>query len=524
MWGMLIMIVLGVIVGIVQQTFVGATKSVIDDSVVWKSQELANNLIEATKFLFLYERVVYTDSKGPLNHLDSADRSSNMITVLGRGIGLDKYDPLSLGAVCGAFDLRGESLGTFKMGGASVFCPYFVRIPQLTSKEMEVVLFENWAKNSVVKKESPGVYTLEIDFTKSLSSFDKSFINWASVDEREEYLRLLSKINKAYVILKFFTESSGFASNGNDRTLSIEARVEFNSILSSKSGVIESEAFVMRPSIPKDYTAFFLYPTTSDDKATRSFSASINIGSASTISGRTYFNGDLDKPLNSLPTFKEFSVFSGALSPRPTIADEKTLIAKFPKGFLTHFSSERWLFSGNCDGESPTTNIINESGYRCNDSVGNKLSMLGFFSSVPNSCTTAPVNIISGVLSVNCARSPSTSCTIDCLGSPYVSIVGYPLIDLTIGVSHGFVVAPVAKVVMMYNDSSIYGSLFGGYLNSSGRTINLIGAPSWRTGLPGFTNEETLNQYNQNYLSSTAGITAPLMNMPIVYGASSGVK
>jgi len=36
--------------------------------------------------------------------------------------------------------------------------------------------------------------------------------------------------------------------------------------------------------------------------------------------------------------------------------------------------------------------------------------------------------------------------------------------------------------------------------------------------------KETLNQYNQNYLSSTAGITAPLMNMPIVYGASTGVK
>lgn len=527
MWGMIVLMILGAMVGVVQQTFVGSTKSVVEDSVVWKSQELANNLIELTKFLFLYERVVYTDSMGPLNHLGSNDRSRNMITVLGRGIGLDKVDPLSLGSICGAYDLKGASLGTFKIGGVSAFCPYFVRIPQLTSKEMEVVLFENWAKKSVVQKESPGVYKIEIDFTKSLSSFDQSFINWASVNERDQYLALLSKISKAYVILKFFTESSGFTSNGNDRTLSIEARVEFKSILSSKAGVIESEAFVMRPSMPKDYTAFFLYPTTSANTATRSFSSAVNIGSSSVISGRTYFNGDLDKPLNSLPTFKEFSVFSGALSPRPKISDEATLRSKFPKGLLTHFSSERWLFSGNCDSVSPSTNIINQSGYRCRNSSGTNLSMIEFFSLVPNSCTDAPVSITSGSFDVgfpNCSVSSSTSCPTQCPGNPEVSIVGYPLIDLKIQGSHAFVVAPVAKVIVNTSDVNLYGSLFGGYLNSSGRSINLIGAPSWATGMPGFPNSDTLNFYNQRYLSSTAGITAPLINMPIVYSASSGVK
>jgi hypothetical protein len=392
---------------------------------------------------------------------------------------------------------------------------------------MEVILFENWAKQSVVEKESSGVYKIEIDFTQSLSSFDQSYINWSAATERDEYASLLSKISKAYVIVKFFTESSGFASNSNDRTLSIEARVEFKSILSSKVGVIENEAFVMRPSMPKDYTAFFLYPTTSTNVATRNFSAAVNIGSASVVSGRTYFNGDLDKPLSSLPTFKEYSIFSGTLNPRPQISDEATLKSKFPKGFLTHFSSERWLFSGNCDPASPSTNIINQSGYKCKDSAGTDLSMIEFFSLVPNACTGAPVTIEAGQLKHPDCMAPSNSnslCPTQCPGSPDVSIVGYPLIDLTIKGSHGFVVAPVAKVVMTTSDSAVYGSLFGGYLNSSGRTVNLVGAPSWSTSLPGFPNIETLNQYNQFYLSSTAGITAPLMNMPIVYGASTGVK
>ncbi len=525
MWGMLIMVVLAGIVGVVQQTFTGSTKAVVEDSVIWKSQELANNLVEFTKYLFLYERVIYSDSKGPLNHFESSDRSSNMISVLGRGIGLDKFDPLSLGAVCGAFDLKGGSMGTFKMGGAKVFCPYFVRIPQLTSKELEVILFENWAKQSVVTKESSGIYKFELDFTDSLLNFDKSFINWATPTEVDEYKTLLSKISKAYVVVRFFTESSGFTSNGNDRTISLEARLEFKSILSSKGGVVESESFVMRPSMPKDYTAFFLYPTTSSYAATRSFSSSIKIGNSSVINGRTYFNGDLDLPLSRLPVFKEYSVFSGVINPRPKIIDEETLKKKFPKGFLTHFSAERWLFTGNCDSIASTTNIINQAGYKCKDSSGANISMLGFFSLVPNSCTDAPVNINSGSLSrPDCSRSSNSTCPVQCPGSPEISIVGYPLGDVTITGSHGFIVAPVARVKVNTSNAAIYGSLFGGYLDSSGQPIKLVGAPSWVVGIPGIPNEDTLRFYSQRYISSTAGITAPLMNMPIVYGAASGVK
>jgi hypothetical protein len=527
-WAMLITIVVGVIVGVIQKNFSGSSKAVIEDGIAWKAQELASNLVEMSKYFILYDRVMYVDKAGPLNHLESSDRSNNMINVLNRGIGLDKFDPLSLGALCGAFDLKGSSMGTYKIGSSKVFCPYFLRIPQLTSKEMEVILFENWEEKDVVTRESTGVYKIEVDFTESIKNFEKSFIKWADDSEREEYGRLFNKITKAYVILKFFTESSGFASQGNDRTLSIEGRIEFGSALSGKMIVVEAESFVMRPSVPKDYAAFFLYPTkptASGDIATRKFSEAINIGSASTISGRAYFNGELDKPLNSLPTFNEYAIFSRAINPRPTISDEGLLKSKFPKGFLTHFSAERWLFSGNCDELLPTVNIVNQTGYKCKSAAGNNFTMVDFFSLVPNACTGAPATINSGeITNINCSASSNTTCPSNCPKSPFISIIGYPLADLTVSGSHAFVVAPVAKVEVKDNGTNLYGSLFGGYLNSAGNTLNLIAAPSWKTGLPGITNEETLNSYSQSYLSSTAGITAPLMNMPLVYGVSSGVK
>lgn len=524
LWGMLISVVLGIVLGVIQQTFTSSSKTTLEDGVVWKAQELANNLIEITKYFAFYERVVYVDSKGPLNHLDSSERSQNMITVLNRGIGLDKLDPYSLGKLCGSFGLKGESLATFKLGGVKVFCPYFTRVSQLTSKEMEVVLFEDWSSRGVVEKEAPGVYKVELDFTESLQEFNKSFISWTTLNEQEEYNLLFSKIKKAYVSLRYFTESSGFISLGNDRTLSIEARIEFESVLSSKSGIVESESFVIRPSIPKDYTLFFLYPTTSTYLATRKFSESVKLSGGSSIRGRAYFNGDLDVSLGTAPLFSEYTIFSGSIIPRPKISDESVLKTKFPKGLLTHFSSERWLFSGACGTGSSGTSIVNQSGYKCKNFFGNNLSMLDFFSLTPNSCTDASVVINSGAISIECGSSFNPACPIHCPGSPQISTISYPVKDLKIVGSHGFVVAPVAKVLLITSNSYLNGSLFGGHLDSSGQNATLLGAQSWQVGLPGFANQETLDSFSQSYLLSKAGITAPLMNMPIVLGVFSGVK
>jgi hypothetical protein len=529
MWGMLILAVLSIIIGSIQQTFVSSSKTVIEDGIVWKAQELANNLVEITKYLALYERVVYIDKdKGPLDHgiKDSEDRKKNMITVLGRGIGLDKLDPFSLGNLCGAFGIQGGALATYELGGSTVFCPYFTRVPQLTSKEMEVIVFEDWRKQGIFNKSAdlpPGIYEIKLDFLNSLKNYDNSFIKWRSVAEEGEYASLFKKIKSAYVNLRYFTESSGFASQGNDRTLSIESVIEFDSAFfqSTKSRVVETESFVIRPSIPKDFTMFFLYPTTSAGVATRDFSYSIDLTKASSISGRSFFNGNLNKKIDELPTFKEFAVFSREISPRPTIGNETLLRQKFPKGLLTHFSAERWIFSGTYDGVP----VINQAGYIDKGSSGVDYSMNNFFRLVPNACTGATAEIINpGKIEINCVSSGNTNCGEQCPGDPAIKTVNYPIQEVKVSGSYGFVTAPVAKLTMTTRNSYLYGSVFGGYLSSSGQDVFIKGAASWSIGDLGITSEDKLNSYNQNYLLSKAGITAPLMNMPLVYGVSSGVK
>src|SRR5690606_36002504 len=140
---------------------------------------------------------------------------------------------------------------------------------------------------------------------------------------------------------------SGLATETATRYFEVSSIVETaGSVLTTK--MVKRQSLVLHPATPRDFALFVMYPTRSDGNTpTRLWSQAVQIPATSQIYGRVYFNGDIDVPLQNLPTFHEVVVISGKV-PNAFLSDVAGMRNKFRKGLIANMSAAMYFQTGRC--------------------------------------------------------------------------------------------------------------------------------------------------------------------------------
>lgn len=488
----------------------GREKTVSEERRI-EAEALANDVLEITKYMILYEPVFYTDAAGPLNH--TADRGRNLISLMSMGIGATGgNDSTDLLKACGGFDAKGRQIGTYTLKNIPVFCPSYFRSAMLSTDMLDQMVMQPLAQKGVLSSPKPGQYVLEIvyfDSAKGIDNLSKGSGTFVDFNIGQSLLTASElKIRRIATRVRFLTGEAGFKSKGSERFFEISSEVQ---LAGSESNVVigRKQSYITYPSTPRDFALFMIYPAKGDGTNTRSWSEAVRIPASSMIEGRVFFNGDIDKPLADLPTFTELVVLTGDFKPALTKAERAELPKKFLKGVITNFSAPRYMLSGKCSSTDPGVEISNGTNFHCRARNG-EATISDYLTGMSSVCVEPPVLLEDAAMTVDCGASDAT-CPTRCLPQ---QIVTGPRDLITAKGTYGFIAAPVKAL----NNSSgvIYGTILGGHV-SSAVPLHVISMALLKVGMPGLGSDETLGNYSNLFISARDGISVPLENLPIVY-------
>lgn len=539
-------VVLGVVALIVPSSIVRRKKFALADRQKFEALTLAADLVEIGKYLILYERAFFRKDPLALNVAGSGGVTRGQCV---RGLWQSGYGFQATTDACGGMAPNGTYTGTNQLdcGGGisityassrrSVFCPSYLRSQLLTGRMVQEFLFERWAARGVVDKVRAGHYALEIDMTSALKG---SLQNELSI--RLNYgQKLLEDVDagffggsniEAKLKFEFLTDSAGFVSAAAERYIRITATLSFPGDKDTRHFVDKSTTMMISLSTPKDFALFMPYPDANTSAAalnapTDKYSAAVNLSSDAIFAGRVYFNGDFDTEIDSLPLFQEAVVISGAVKgpdgkiPGPSQLD--VLRKKFRKGIVTHFSAPRFVYDGACakdDPASPELKISNGTRLFCKQPLDatKPYHIVDYIMGMPpvSACWNAELLAKNRTeRALGSVMSPS-SLVGSCLPGPRDSSSTF----VTGGwrTIRGEGVAPImspVKEVKLATNTTVHGTLFAGNVSGSGKNV-FIPLSALRVGAPGVFNEDALIDINAKSVGAYAGVTVPLLNMPVV--------
>lgn len=496
---------------------IGRSHAVNQERLV-EAEFIARDLLEVTKYLFLYERVFYIDDLGPFN-MDGA-RGTNLLKLMSQGIGAVSGGTVDLMKACGGFDAKGNNIGEFKLGGAPVICPLYLRSSLLSADLLEQMILQPMVTKGILTIPKPGQYALELvyfDVAAGRDQLTKAHPNYLGFDAGQPLLvAAAQKLKKASVTVTFYGPSSNLATNTAERMIDFAVRVELQDVGDTIATLRQS--IKIYPSTPKDFAVFSIFPTKANGTdRTSKWSEGLLLPKGTVVDGRVFFNGDIDVPFDDLPVFNEIVVASGDFSPPLTKAQRDRLPEKFLKGLITNFSSARFLLSGFCSRDLPTQEIVNGARFPCKDSAGADFTVERYFDQISRGvdCMYEPVSLSGGVWDTDCSDSKNgATCELNCkdhqiLAGARSSVTGTAPV--------GFVAAPVGKAVL--DVANLYGSLFGGHINVK-KAVHLRSMAAAKVGQPGLGSQETLDSYTLLFKQANTGISVPLDNLPIVMEGS----
>lgn len=496
----------------------GVVSSVKEERLI-EAQNIAADFQEISKYLILYEKVIFNDNLGPLNFLEN--RKNDTLSLWAQGMGVNNTSEPNLMKACGGFDGKGRSIGEFKVRKIPVFCPFYIRNSLLSGNMLEQMVFQPMKKKGIIKenKNKPGIFELEIvyfDKSKGIDSISAAVSNFIGYNIGQEILSDSNqRLKRISTKVRFLTNSSGFQTTSSERFIQIETTVELGGSFNSFP-VVRSDSLLMYPSTPKDFAVFIMYPTKVDGKRTNKFSESFSIPKDSIISGRFFFNGNIDVNLSDLPTFEEMAVITGDFVPPLSKADAEIIKSKFRKGIITRYSFPHFLATGQCSDTDQLVTVVNSSGFRCKNDDGTNFSIGDYFNNMSSACINAPATANNGSMEFNC-ENQNADCTLNCRSS---MIVKGPIAKVTMNGGFGLVSAPIEKLIL--NTENVYGTVFGGYVVAN-KPVHFKSFSSLKVGDPGVGSQDTLDSWTTIFQQAVEGVSSPLINLPIVFGNRSGL-
>ena len=519
---------LGVVAGVVCYIGVNAIRkgqdSAISEDRMVEAETMATDFLEITKYLLFYEKIIYIDSKGPLDH--SGSRGTQLLTYLQQGLGVTDLNADVMKA-CGGYDGKGRQIGEYQIGGANVFCPFYLRSNMFSGNMLEQMVLEPMVTKGIIKSSKPGQYEIELVFfdrTKNIDNISSASSNFVGYNIGQDLLNSVShRVESVKTTIKILTNQAGFASATSERFIEVSSEVILGSKLKSYP-VTKRESFITYPSTPKDFALFMMFPTDSSFVKTTKWSQAVKLPAGSTVEGRVFFNGDIDSNLADLPVFNEIVVISGDLTSVKTKADRDNLKTKFLKGIITNYSAARFLQTGTCSITDPTINFVNSTGYQC--SIGNDPSNPYKIEYLPAKGLCFSYKITYKALpdfgnkvgvEYDCSKASPADPNCDqnsgkCKnGSSFITGV-QEYVESNAQVT--FVAGAISKLLLHSN--YMYGTMMGGYLESTVK-IAIKSMSATKIGDPGIGSQETLDGYSVQFQQAFAGISSPLTNLPIVF-------
>lgn len=489
-----------------------------DEEVLMEAEILSEELIETAKYMILYEPIVFLDQ--PLNH--SGNRKDQWKRLVSMGWGSVSTSTMDLAKACGGFDGKGRQLGQYTIDGSPVFCPAYLRSHLFNNNMLEQMVLEPMVNKGIIKRPEnnrPGVYDIPISFfnkstkTDGLSPKGQGFFD---INIGQKIIRMKDKLEKAEVNIRILTSSAGFDSLGSERMIEISSVVELNG---SGIGTIRKakKEFLVHPSTPKDFALFMMYPENSEGVRTASFKDAVALPAGSEVQGRVFFNGNMDVEFDKLPTFHEVVVLTGDFVPALTPATRNKLRDKFKKGVITRFAAARFLTTGKCSVDDPNAHFVNNAQLACKNESGGEFGMNEYLNKFAATCLAQDMVYEDGNYKPRNGYI-GTGSEDSCSGSGLVSGT-YSRFEIK--GNYGMIASPVRKLTALSSVKNIYGIIFGGHLKAEGPVkIKSFANLTWEEikGQPGIGgNEATFNSLNTAFQTSYEGITAILVNLPIVY-------
>jgi|GEM_PF-5374632 len=521
-----------IIPNLIQRSFRGA----LDEMKRFELRLLSDDINEFAKYLLLYEKVFYTERLTQLDGKIHQLWESSFSTV--------DEDSQGLMKACGGYQMNGEYTGEHTLGSGGnkepVFCPLYLRSNMFSGRMIEQMLYEHWFKEAKgdYKKVSPGHYSLNIDLSKFVAKVNADDQDMVLLVENESLRKLISQTKpKATVSYEFFTESAGFRSMLSERYVRVTTELLFTIDERGTQGVVRSsDTMMMIPSTPKEFALFMPYPTKANGiTRTSKWSESVILPSGSSdsdrpeIHGRVFFNGDMDfASFDKIPTFFDAVVISGNMTVQGKIPGPGSLSqmrAHFKKGLVTNFSANRFVLDDKCGSVS----VSNTSDMKCHWTMPEFLkARLG-----ANVCYDGTLTLPSSGKAtyqfnpVTEAAFPQTASDCQLNFSDQTtdrdSLIGGGLMGIIVNSEYAFIASPVAlfENKQVSNTPYVYGTLMAGHVKFDRPGARLYSFTALRAGLPGIENDSILQRINQQIATATAGVTVPLLSMPVVYSGNS---
>lgn len=519
---MIILIFLGAAASIMYVSLdvlrIGQTTAVNEESRV-EAEALAADILELTKYQMFYENIIYTDALGPWNN--SGSRATDIIALLGAGLGAASENEADMLKACGGFDAKGRQIGVFNIRGVPVYCPFYMRSNLLSSLMLDQMVLQPLAAGGVLKQDRPGQFVLEIvyfDKSKGINNLTGNASKYLALDAGQNIVRFADiRLQRVVGRVRIMSTDSGFVASTSERFIEVSSEVQLGGGARLVT-IKRKQPLLTYPSTPRDFSLFMVYPTRSDGVTpTNLWSQSVLISADSMVEGRVFFNGDIDIPLARLPVFTETVVLTGDFNPPLSKADRANLPTKFLKGIITKYSAPRFLMSGQCSATDPSITVANGSGFNCKSSTGTQTTITDYLNRIGGACINPPATYANGSMTVNCAGQDA-QCTVSCQAAVPPVIVTGPRRQVTLNGAYAVIAAPVD--ILRSNTPNIYGTILGGYFESSVKT-HIYSMASVKTGLPGIGSDDTLANFTALFQQAGTGISVPLTNLPIVYEAGS---
>lgn len=463
---------------------------------------IAEDIKEYGKYLMFYEKMFY------VNKALNFDKNLRENWQNSFGVGND---------ACGYKGLDLTYQGTNKIAGEFVFCPVYLRNNLLASDLLDESLFVPW-KDKDLLKFNDGVYSLTLNLKdlKTDNNFTKFYVN------ENGLLTDFDGIQDAKIVIEFFSTASGVSLKNADRMFRISSEVYYQkNFASRKIKSNASETFLLKPSTPRGFSIFLLYPLNrTDQKETDVFYKAFHLNENDQIFGKTYANTDFEfTDMTKVPTFFDTLIIGKEFQETvPNDVNLSRLKEKFRNGLITNFSADRFLL------DSP--GLINNA-----SSLAKKLNELGMddYISKMGTIKACQEEIFSGMPDVTYKNTP-TDCSPFKVNEQYIS---GGVRSLTINGAYSFVQGPV-KSLSLNNGlgSNIYGVIAGGIIDksTSGSANKFYSLQTLRVGLPGIVeaspgaNEIVKSELDTKSALATDGVTVPLLNIPNIYSSEMGFR
>lgn len=543
----------------------------VDEDTMMEAQMLAADLKEFGKYLILYEKVHFQTK--PLA-IDPSRRAA-LETVWGQKFGAvnNVLGPSILNS-CGGYSALVVFIGDLKLDGQPVFCPAYLRHPEMTGELLEHMFFENWIRGGQsaqvlhgfnlensqmadVVTRAPGSKGYVVKITVGAFDPDRSgqskTIDYQWIDDPNNFIfmsygqRIAQRMKQLKVSAKLefeiMAESAGFVPAASERFVKVRSVVEFDGALKDSSGATDSESFILSIPTIKDFAIFMPYPTTGVYAGTgvtrrpiptNRFSQAVTLPSNSEIHGRVYFNGDIDVPLQNLPTFSETVFISGGLTSVQDARPEtiELLKTKFRKGIVTNFSASRFVLDGACAAGS-SVSITNDTELFCKTEWGDEFGIAEYLTRLSgvrclNSIATvgAGGKVFYDFATLRAtdprfasAEDNSNYCE-DVDGAPRFT---GPVREVRITDNVAFVASPTEKLNVSAANATIYGVVLGGHINAP-QGARFYSFSAMREGLPGLGNSATLKERSIDANMAVDGVSVALKNFPLIRSSKDGVN